>query len=114
MKTKPIVLILNLLLISAWGLMLITKGLFYTLSFGFYFYTCNKLYKPIKSYLPIIWKAIKEDIPYGWEQFFECFYLWQSLMVERKHIKFYRGLFFWFLSDKQWYLGDEQTLELHM
>ena len=114
MKIKPITLILNLLLISAWGLMLITKGLFYTLSFGFYFYTCNKLNKPIKSYLPIIWTNLREDVPCGWGQFFECFRLWQSLMVERKHINFYKGMFFWFLSDKQWYLGDEQTLELHM
>ena len=99
MKIKPITLILNLLLISAWGFVLITKGLVYTLSLGFYVYVCGKLDKPIKSYLPIIWTNLREDVPYGWEQFFECFRLWQSLMVERKHIKFYRGLFFWFLSD---------------
>ena len=94
MKIKPIVLILNLLLISAWGFMLITKGLVYTLSLGFYVYVCNKLYKLIDSYLPIIWTTLREDVPYGWEQFFECFYLWQSLMVERKHISFYKGMFF--------------------
>jgi len=58
-------LILNLLLISAWGFMLITKGLFYTLSFGFYVYICNKLYKPIESYLPIIWTNLREYVPYG-------------------------------------------------
>ncbi len=105
-------LILNLLLISAWGFMLITKGLFYTLSFGFYVYICNKLFE---KYLLIIW-TIREDVPCGWKQFFECFRLWQSLMVERKHINFYRGLFFWFLSDARLngYLGDEQTLELYL
>ena len=113
MKIKPITLALTLLLISAWGFMLITKGLFYTLSFGFYVYVyvCNKL---LEKYLPVIWTNLREDVPYGWEQFFECFRLWQSLMAERKHINFYKGMFFWFLSDKQWYLGDEQTLELHM
>lgn len=94
MKIKLMTLILNLLLISAWGFMLITKEWFYTLSLGFYVLS----FIPIESYLPI-WETIKEDVPYGWEQFFECFRLWQSLMVERKHIKFYRGLFFWFLSD---------------
>jgi hypothetical protein len=65
MKIKPMTLILNLLLISAWGFMLITKGLFYTLSFGFYVYICNKLYKPIESYLPIIWTNLREYVPYG-------------------------------------------------
>ena len=111
MKIKPIDLILTLLLISAWGFMLITKGLFYTLSFGFYVYVCNKLFE---KYLLIIWTNLREDVPCGWKQFFECFRLWQGLIVERKHINFYKGMFFWFLSDKQWYLGDEQTLELHL
>jgi hypothetical protein len=107
MKIKPMTLILNSLLIFAWGFMLITNGLVYTLSFGFYVYICNKLYKPIKSYLPIIWTNLKEYVPYGWEQFFDAFRLWQSLMAEKKHTKFYKGVFFWFLSDKQWYLGDK-------
>ena len=104
-------LILTLLLIFAWGFILITKELFYILSLGFYILS----FIPIESYLPIIWETIKEDVPCGWKQFFECFRLWQSLMVERKHINFYRGLFFWFLSDARLngYLGDEQTLELH-
>ena len=109
MKIKSMTLILNLLLISAWGFMLITKGLVYTLSFGFYVCICNKLYKPIKSYLPIIWTNLREDVPCGWKQFFECFRLWQSLMVERKHINFYKGMFFWFLGDARLnkHLGDE-------
>ena len=111
MKIKPITLILNLLLISAWGFMLITKGLFYTLSFGFYVYVCNKL---LEKYLPIIWTTLREDVPYGWEQFFECFRLWQELISEKDRTNSCKGMFFWFLSDKQWYLGDEQTLELHM
>ena len=114
MKIKPMTLILNLLLISVWGFMLITKGLFYTLSFGFYLYVCNKLYKPIKSYLPIIWTNLREYVPYGWEQFFECFRLWQELISEKDRTNSCKGMFFWFLSDKQWYLGDEQTLELHL
>lgn len=104
MKIKPITLILNLLLISAWGFMLITNGLVYTLSFGFCFYICNK---PIKSYLPIIWTNLREDVPYGWEQFFECFRLWQELISEKDRTNSCKGMFFWFLSDKQWYLGDE-------
>ena len=113
MKIKPMTLILNLFLISAWGFMLITKGLLYTLSFGFYVYICNKLFE---KYLLIIWTNLREDVPCGWKQFFECFRLWQSLMVERKHINFYKGMFFWFLSDARLngYLGDEQTLELHL
>ena len=111
MKIKPITLILNLLLISAWGFMLITKGLFYTLSFGFYVYVCNKL---LEKYLPIIWTTLREDVPYGWEQFFECFRLWQELISEKDRTNSCKGMFFWFLSDKQWYLSDEQTLELHM
>lgn len=114
MRIKPITLALALLLISAWGFMLITKGLFYTLSFGFYVYVCNKLYKLIDSYLPIIWTTLREDVPYGWEHFFECFRLWQELISEKDRTNSCKGMFFWFLSDKQWYLGDEQTLELHM
>ena len=110
MKIKPITLILNLLLISAWGFMLITKGLFYTLSFGFYVYVCNKLFE---KYLLIIWTTLREDVPYGWEQFFECFRLWQELISEKDRTNSCKGMFFWFLSDKQWYLGNEQTLELH-
>ena len=85
MKTKPIVLILNLLLISAWGLMLITKGLFYTLSLGFYVYVCNKLYKPIESYLPIIWTNLKEDVSFKWYNFFKNFRLWRKLVTEKKY-----------------------------
>ena len=114
MKIKPITLALTLLLIFVWGFMLITKGLVYTLSLGFYVYVCNKLYKLINSYLPIIWTTLREDVPYGWEQFFECFRLWQELISEKDRTNSCKGMFFWFLSDKQWYLGDEQTLELHM
>ncbi len=29
----------------------------------------------IERYLSIIWTNLKEDVPYGWEQFFECFRL---------------------------------------
>ena len=68
----------------------------------------------IERYLPIIWTNLKEDVPYGWEQFFECFRLWQELISEKDRTNSCKGMFFWFLSDKQWYLGDEQTLELHM
>lgn len=97
MKIKPIVLILNLLLISAWGFMLITKGLFYTLSLGFYVYACNKLYKPIESYLPIIWETIKEDVPFGWYNFFENFRLWRKLVTEKniQLINFWKD-YFWY------------------
>ena len=70
MKTKPIALILNLLLISVWGFMLITKGLFYTLSFGFYVYVCNKL---LEKYLLIIWTTLREDVPCGWGNFLSVF-----------------------------------------
>ena len=104
MKIKPMTLILNLLLIFVWGFMLITKGLFYTLSFGFYVYVCNKLFE---KYLPIIWTNLREDVPYGWKQFFECFRLWQELISEKDRTNSCKGMFFWFLSDKQWYLGDE-------
>lgn len=104
MKIKPMILILNLLLIFVWGSMLITKGLFYTLSFGFYVYVCNKLFE---KYLPIIWTNFREDVPYGWKQFFECFRLWQELISEKDRTNSCKGMFFWFLSDKQWYLGDE-------
>jgi len=68
----------------------------------------------IKRYLPIIWTNLREDVPYGWEQFFECFRLWQELISEKDRTNSCKGMFFWFLSDKQWYLGDEQTLELYM
>ena len=68
----------------------------------------------IERYLPIIWTNLKEDVPYGWEQFFECFRLWQELISEKDRTNSCKGMFFWFLSDKQWYLGDEQTLELYM
>ena len=91
--------------------MLITNGLVYTLSFGFYVYVCNKL---LEKYLPIIWTNLRKDVPYGWEQFFECFRLWQELISEKDRTNSCKGMFFWFLSDKQWYLGDEQTLELYM
>jgi hypothetical protein len=80
MKIKPITLILNSLLIFAWGFMLITNGLVYTLSFGFYVYICNK---PIKSYLPIIWTNLREDVPYGWYNFFKNFRLWRKLIAEK-------------------------------
>ena len=95
MKIKPITLILNLLLISVWGFMLITKGLFYTLSFGFYVYVCNKLYKPIDSYLPIIWTTLREDVPFGWYNFFENFRLWRKLIAEKniKLINFWKDSF---------------------
>ena len=73
---------LNLLLIFAWGFILITKGLFYTLSFGFYVLS----FIPIESYLPpIIWETIKEDIPYGWYNFFKNFRLWRKLVTEKKY-----------------------------
>ena len=85
MKIKPIALILNLFLISVWGFMLITKGLFYTLSLGFYIYVCNKLYKPINSYLPIIWTTLRKDVPFGWYNFFENFRLWRKLIAEKKY-----------------------------
>lgn len=93
-------LILNLLLIFAWGFMLITNGLVYTLSFGFYVYACNKLYKPIKSYLPIIWEAIKEDVPFGWYNFFENFRLWQKLVTEKniQLINFWKNYFWSYLN----------------
>jgi hypothetical protein len=68
----------------------------------------------IERYLSIIWTNLKEDVPYGWEQFFECFRLWQELISEKDCTNSCKGMFFWFLSDKQWYLGDEQTLELYM
>jgi hypothetical protein len=61
----------------------------------------------IKRYLPIIWTNLREDVPYGWEQFFECFRLWQELISEKDRTNSCKGLFFWFLSDKQWYLGNE-------
>jgi hypothetical protein len=95
MKIKPITLILNLFLISVWGFMLITKGLFYTLSFGFYFYVCKKLYKPIDSYLPIIWTTFREDVPFGWYNFFENFRLWRKLIAEKniKLINFWKDSF---------------------
>jgi hypothetical protein len=95
MKIKPITLILNLFLISVWGFMLITKGLFYTLSFGFYVYVCNKLHKPIDSYLPIIWTTLREDVPFGWYNFFENFRLWRKLIAEKniKLINFWKDSF---------------------
>ncbi|UWV19816.1 hypothetical protein MaMV-DH010187 [Cyanophage MaMV-DH01] len=61
----------------------------------------------IERYLPIIWTNLKEDVPYGWEQFFECFRLWQELISEKDCTNSCKGMFFWFLSDKQWYLGNE-------
>jgi hypothetical protein len=61
----------------------------------------------IERYLPIIWTNLREDVPYGWEQFFECFRLWQELISEKDRTNSCKGLFFWFLSDKQWYLGNE-------
>jgi len=61
----------------------------------------------IERYLPIIWTNLKEDVPYGWEQFFECFRLWQELISEKDCTNSCKGMFFWFLSDKQWYIGDE-------
>jgi hypothetical protein len=61
----------------------------------------------IKRYLPIIWTNLREDVPYGWEQFFECFRLWQELISEKDCTNSCKGMFFWFLSDKQWYIGDE-------
>ena len=61
----------------------------------------------IERYLSIIWTNLKEDVPYGWEQFFECFRLWQELISEKDRTNSCKGMFFWFLSDKQWYLGDE-------
>jgi hypothetical protein len=61
----------------------------------------------IKRYLPIIWTNLREDVPYGWEQFFECFRLWQELISEKDCTNSCKGMFFWFLSDKQWYLGNE-------
>jgi hypothetical protein len=61
----------------------------------------------IKRYLSIIWTNLKEDVPYGWEQFFECFRLWQELISEKDCTNSCKGMFFWFLSDKQWYLGNE-------
>ena len=61
----------------------------------------------IGRYLPIIWTNLREDVPYGWEQFFECFRLWQELISEKDRTNSCKGLFFWFLSDKQWYLGNE-------
>lgn len=93
MKIKPITLILNLFLISVWGFMLITKGLFYTLSLGFYIYVCNKLYKPIDSYLPIIWTTLREDVPRGWDNFFESFRFWQKLILKRN--KSLLVIYFW-------------------
>ena len=61
----------------------------------------------IERYLPIIWTNLREDVPYGWEQFFECFRLWQELISEKDRTNSCKGLFFWFLSDKQWYLDNE-------
>jgi hypothetical protein len=61
----------------------------------------------IERYLSIIWTNLKEDVPYGWEQFFECFRLWQELIFEKDCTNSCKGMFFWFLSDKQWYLGNE-------
>lgn len=61
----------------------------------------------IERYLPIIWTNLREDVPYGWEQFFECFRLWQELISEKDCTNSCKGMFFWFLSDKQWYLGNE-------
>jgi hypothetical protein len=61
----------------------------------------------IERYLSIIWTNLKEDVPYGWEQFFECFRLWQELISEKDRTNSCKGLFFWFLSDKQWYLDNE-------
>lgn len=61
----------------------------------------------IKRYLLIILDSIFVDVPCGWEQFFECFRLWQKLISEKDRTNSCKGIFFWFLSDKQWYLGDE-------
>jgi hypothetical protein len=61
----------------------------------------------IERYLSIIWTNLKEDVPYGWEQFFECFRLWQELISEKDCTNSCKGMFFWFLSDKQWYLDNE-------
>lgn len=61
----------------------------------------------IERYLSIIWTNLREDVPYGWEQFFECFRLWQELISEKDRTNSCKGLFFWFLSDKQWYLDNE-------
>ena len=61
----------------------------------------------IERYLSIIWTNLREDVPYGWEQFFECFRLWQELISEKDCTNSCKGMFFWFLSDKQWYLDNE-------
>ena len=37
----------------------------------------------IKSYLPIIWTILKEDVPFGWYNFFENFRLWRKLIAEK-------------------------------
>lgn len=90
-KIKPTALILTLLLICAWGFMLITKEWFYTLSLGFYVLS----FIPIESYLPI-WETIKEDVPHGWYNFFKNFRLWRKLITEKniKLINFWKD-YFW-------------------
>ena len=94
MKIKPITLALTLLLIFVWGFMLITKGLVYTLSFGFYVYVCNKL---LEKYLRIIWTNLREDVPFGWYNFFENFRLWRKLVTEKniQLINFWKD-YFWY------------------
>jgi hypothetical protein len=39
----------------------------------------------IKSYLPIIWTTLREDVPFGWYNFFENFRLWRKLIAEKKY-----------------------------
>jgi len=51
----------------------------------------------IKSYLPIIWETIKEDVPHGWYNFFKNFRLWRKLITEKniKLINFWKD-YFWY------------------
>jgi hypothetical protein len=49
----------------------------------------------IKSYLPIIWTTLREDVPFGWYNFFENFRLWRKLIAEKniKLINFWKDSF---------------------
>ena len=49
----------------------------------------------INSYLPIIWTTLKEDVPFGWYNFFENFRLWRKLIAEKniKLINFWKDSF---------------------
>lgn len=51
----------------------------------------------IKSYLPIIWETIKEDVPFGWYNFFKNFRLWRKLITEKniQLINFWKD-YFWY------------------